>query len=466
MDLLQKVVWSEGMFLAPHHFQQQDRYWENHFLQHVRAIQPMAYGLSDLAIDQSALALGELVITRASGIFPDGLVFSMPDGDELPASRSLDAVFSRQGAALDPRPGPCTIFLAVPLQRHGQRSGSPDGLHDGQPTRYRTSTVAIRDENGAGGEQEVLTARKNIRVVYSGEPLDNQVTIPIARLRRDGTGNRIELDPGYVPPALALRATVRVQTIVRHVLELLNARSAELAARSRQTGAGLIDLAGGAQLANFALLQTIDSAIPAIRHLHNQPGSHPERAFLELARLAGSLCAFTAQAQPRNLPLYVHDEPSECFNELERELQGLLDVVVPSRCLTLRLDRIDASTLAAELPAELRTAGSGASAAFYVVGAHGPLPLERVIRELPQKMKIASPEAMPWLVAQSIRGVAVQHLPVPPKDIPAKPDWVYFQIIDAGEAWNEIHERGRIALFLPGEFNRLELELLAVKGER
>ena len=29
MDLLQKVVWSEGMYLGPHHFQAQNRYFED-----------------------------------------------------------------------------------------------------------------------------------------------------------------------------------------------------------------------------------------------------------------------------------------------------------------------------------------------------------------------------------------------------------------------------------------------------
>ena len=29
MKLLSKIIWSEGMYLAPHHFQAQNRYFEN-----------------------------------------------------------------------------------------------------------------------------------------------------------------------------------------------------------------------------------------------------------------------------------------------------------------------------------------------------------------------------------------------------------------------------------------------------
>jgi type VI secretion system protein ImpJ len=458
MDTLQRVVWTEGMFLSPHHFQQQDRFWESQFMHHVRTVQPLGYGISELRIDEDALALGELVISKAVGVFPDGLPFNMPDVDDLPPTRSLDAVFDRKGAAFDVAHGPVTVHLAVPMMRPGVMTCAPEGLHDGQPTRFRVSNVVVRDENAGGNEKEVVAARKNIRVLIGDEAVENYTTLEIARLTRDATGNRVILDPDYVPPCLSLGASPRLQTVVRHVLQTLNARSAELAGQQRRSGNGLIDLAG-TQLANFALLQLINSSIPPIRHIHNQPGTHPERAFVELSRLAGALCAFAHDTAPKNLPLYVHDDLSDSFNDLERELQQLLDILIPTKCVQLPLQHVSANKHQAELPADLLRG----DCAFYL-GLHGPVTADKIIREVPAKMKIASPDAIEFLVAQSLRGVGLQHLSVPPSELPAKPDWVYFQVLNVGDPWQEVVEGGTLAFFLPAEFSRLTLEVLAVKG--
>ena len=48
-------------------------------------------------IDQEKLATGHFAISRASGIFPDGLLFEIPDADPVPASRALAEVFEPLG---------------------------------------------------------------------------------------------------------------------------------------------------------------------------------------------------------------------------------------------------------------------------------------------------------------------------------------------------------------------------------
>ena len=73
-----KVVWSEGMFLRPQHFQQQERFFE--FFAHARAL-PMEgffWGFRELRLDVDALALGRIAIASAQGILPDGTPFHVP----------------------------------------------------------------------------------------------------------------------------------------------------------------------------------------------------------------------------------------------------------------------------------------------------------------------------------------------------------------------------------------------------
>ena len=57
-----KVLWSEGLFLRPQHFQQQERWLERLVSQRVNAVESFDWGFVDLAIDQPALASGCLRI--------------------------------------------------------------------------------------------------------------------------------------------------------------------------------------------------------------------------------------------------------------------------------------------------------------------------------------------------------------------------------------------------------------------
>ena len=76
MDDQQKVLWTEGMFLAPHHFQQWDRHQAATLWSHLRAVQALGWGLSELKLDEDALAIGDVVIHRCAGVMQDGTAFS------------------------------------------------------------------------------------------------------------------------------------------------------------------------------------------------------------------------------------------------------------------------------------------------------------------------------------------------------------------------------------------------------
>ncbi len=46
--------------------------------------------------------------------------------------------------------------------------------------------------------------------------------------------------------------------------------------------------------------------------------------------LAGSLTAFSTKLQPRDLPVYDHDNLGFCFTDLDEKLRLLLETVVPA----------------------------------------------------------------------------------------------------------------------------------------
>src|ERR1700738_2046400 len=101
MKRLQPVIWMKGTFLSPHHLQTQDRFIESTLNFQTEALSFAPWGFQHLQINQEALSSGYFAIASASGIFPDGLVFDMPDSDPLPSPKALAGAFEQDQTTLD-----------------------------------------------------------------------------------------------------------------------------------------------------------------------------------------------------------------------------------------------------------------------------------------------------------------------------------------------------------------------------
>ena len=120
-----RVLWSEGTFLQPQHFQQHDRFFETHVELRTRGLTPHSWGFLELVIDESLLELGKLALQSARGVLPDGTPFDCPGRDPLPPPMEVPATLR------DTR-----IALTLPLRRPGVHeadlgTGGGDGLSRG-----------------------------------------------------------------------------------------------------------------------------------------------------------------------------------------------------------------------------------------------------------------------------------------------------------------------------------------------
>ena len=79
-----KVVWYEGLFLQPHHFQQADRHTAHLVSGLAERSKAYLWGVSELEIDSELLKIGKIAIKRVSGLLQDGTVFRVPENDDHP----------------------------------------------------------------------------------------------------------------------------------------------------------------------------------------------------------------------------------------------------------------------------------------------------------------------------------------------------------------------------------------------
>ena len=192
-----KVVWSQGMFLLPHHFQQEARHVEYAVDMRVRATGAHAWGFFDLALDQGLLAIGRIGITRASGILPDGTPFSIPTHDAQPMALDVPADMRGELAC-----------LAVPLAREGvtQIGFGDDEAHELR--RWRAASEELRDHTNAADEPEtVQTGALDLRIVRAKDAGDGYALLGLARVSERRSDNQVVLDPLYIAPQTRIDAT-------------------------------------------------------------------------------------------------------------------------------------------------------------------------------------------------------------------------------------------------------------------
>ena len=214
MDHLQKVMWSEGMFLTPHHFQQADRYHQTNLHSRMQAIQPTGYGICELKANEDALTNGEFILQKCWAILPDGLCVDIPDMDSIPETRPVEPYFDSKKEQLG-------VYIATPVTRSGQAGCSVDGNINGRPTRYRRQFVNINDDNSGTNEREISAARKDLRILFDGEPLDDYISLKIAELERTATGT-FALRTEFVPPTLFVGSNPFLMTILKILGKSLN----------------------------------------------------------------------------------------------------------------------------------------------------------------------------------------------------------------------------------------------------
>jgi len=445
MKQLSRVVWSEGMHLAPHHFQAQARYFEDTVHFSAEALWYSGYGLIGCELDAEALRNGTVSLAHARGLFPDGLLFHMPEGDEPPAPRNITELFP-------PVSDRMTVYLGIPARKADAEICSEPGGALTPSTRYVSEVYSLHDENTGRDEKTVHLGRKNIQIYLESEIGENLVAIPLARVMRDGTGHFV-YDPVFIPPCIRVSASDRLMLQLRRLVEILEEKSNTLSLAA--PGGGDVATAFSRQeVASFWFLHSVNSALATLRNLCFSKKGHPEEVYVELARLAGALCTFALDANPADIPLYNHDRLEECFDPLIERIRLLLDTVIPTNCITIPLTPGENYFQYGELP-DQRVLGR----ARWIFSIRSEMGEADLIRLTPQLIKVCSQGFIGKLVQRALPGMTLTHLSVPPAAVAPKVEHQYFGLDRAGPCWDHIVKTRQVGVYVPGEFPAPEIGL-------
>jgi type VI secretion system protein ImpJ len=444
MSANNRVVWSEGLFLQPQHFQQQDRYVERLVETRCQALVPHPWGFSEVEIEPDLLRIGKFGLRRAAGVFPDGTPFRMPEDEPLPPPIDIATSVRDQ-----------VVFLAVPLRRPGERdvarSAAPDEF-----VRHDVRELEARNDASDSSDPAVLeVAALRTRFLLTSDLREPYACIPLAQVVECRADKQVVLDDTFIPTVLHSGRARRLATLVSEVSGLLHQRAEALAGRVAATGRG-----AAAEIADFLMLQVINRLEPVFAHHAESGAVHPEALFRLCVGAAGELSTFTATARrPPAFPAYRHERLRESFDPVVIALRASLSAVLEQRAIPIPLE----SKKFGIWVGVVADRSLYATAAF-VLAARADLPAEELRRRFPSQVKVGPVERIRELVNLQLPGVPVTPVPVAPRQIPYHAGFAYFELDQSNELWAQLKDSGGVAMQVAGEFPGLALEFWAIRS--
>ena len=422
-----KVIWQEGTFVQPQHFQQQQRYNDYLLSSRLTALTGFAWGFTDLVINDNQLAQGKVMLDKAIGCMPDGTVFSLPDQDVLPSPYQPENLSSESSR---------TLYLALPATN--DVINEIEGLHSaGQSIgRYRLNRTDVRDlHTDEGDARQLLLGQLLPRIVSGDEDLSAWVTLPLCRIQNKAQDGALSLDPAFIPTCQTVRTSTVLSRFLAEVQGTLHNRASDLAKRI-----GSPEQSGIADVAEFMMLQLLNRNQSRFSHRSRLSTLHPEVFYLDLDELLSELMTFTSlnRLPGEDRDVYDHNDLTRTFHRLIPEVRRALSIVLRPRAQNLALTKYDG---------------------IYQAMVH-----DQLMRQFVQQSKISSPDKIRNVVSVQVPGIQLVPLSTAPRQLPYHAEYVYFSLDKTSKAWSDVVNSNAIALHVSGTFPGLDMQLWAVRG--
>ncbi|SHO58161.1 type VI secretion system baseplate subunit TssK [Vibrio quintilis] len=439
-----RVIWNEGLFIKPQHFQQQQRHTEYYIDERMNTVSRYLYGVADLTLNPEYLAFGRIAIERATGVMPDGTVFNIPQEDAMPEPLEI------QGESVANQ----LVYLALPLRTEALMEVTwPEERGSG---RYVSRRMDIRDVQSMQGDTTTINvAPVCMQLMLESEDRSSYASFAIARIQEKRPDGSVVLDPEFIPCHINSSVNVALHRVVTEMAGLMLERARNIAQRISSPSQGAV-----ADVSDFMLLQALNRMQPQMEHLAKLRSLHPERLFECLACVCGELSTFTDESRlPPSIPVYNHDMPSDCFMELIRYLRQSLSVVLEPRAVSIQLDKRKYGLMVAPIHDKVLMED-----ADFIIAVKAKMPLDELRRVFVQQTKVASVEKIRELISLQLPGIPLVALPVAPRQLPYHAGYTYYQLDKSSSAWSMLHQASGFAFHVAAAFEDLDLQFWAIRS--
>ena len=454
------LFWHQGLFLQPQHFQLLELSFQSVLTPFQHFIQPHFWGVGRLEIERAALGNRTFGLTVGDFLFPDGTYAVFP-GNALLEARSFDEAWIEGGK-------PFAVYVGLRKWNNAGENvtalSSSDTVSKAT-TRFSTSTdpEEVADMHEGGPPAEVKRLHFVLKIFWESEieELGDYHLLPIAQLER--VGEEIKLSEQFISPSLNCSDAKVLVKIIKEIRDEVTARGHRLEEYKTQKGIHTAEF-GARDMVYLLALRSLNRYVPMLFHLTQASKVHPWLVYGTLRQLVGELSSFSERINVLGelgdgtalLPNYDHRNLWSCFSSAQSLITQLLDEITAGPEYILRLI-YDGTYYSAELlPAMFEGRNR-----YYLVLKTETDP-KFVLQSLSTVAKLSNREHLPILIARALPGIRLEHLPVPPQELPRRAQSIYLQIDHHSEQWAVVEKSMNIGLYWDAAPDDLEVELMIV----
>lgn len=411
-----KIVWREGTFLYPQHFQQMESHLESSLQASTNMLAgdlAPQFGLSKISFNEDIFKLGQLSVTYSQGQLPDNTYFELTEEVvlDIPAG-TIDEI----------------VYLVVPMHLLGRNNFD----NQADTSRYKTKHSRVYDFSSDDQDQiEVETAKLNIGLKLSDDNLEGYSKLAIAKVLEVEDSGQVILDKSFIPQCLTIGASAFIEERLKELDVLANAKVNQLMTRLQ---AAVDTQKSLALYQDQQLLNTIYHWLPWLEAMLSSPNYKLGRFFLELKQFESALDSVNLLPRQAWQPLHT--------DKLFKQIQPVLSNIKSALSITQHINVVeipwDDALFASRRMMLAKIKGAeidGSTRLIIAVTAENGQITKDIFRT---GFKLAGNKSIVNCLKNATMGIAVNALPYPPPELKSQAMTYYFQI-DANDAlWQQV----------------------------
>ncbi len=443
MNVFKKVVWQEGMFISPQHFQQQDRYTQHYIRKNVETLAGFSpfYGITELSFNHDLLKIGKLALPNCAGVFPDGTYFEINNEIiiEVPQG-TIETI----------------VYLALPISLQGNNDYSSN---EKDQSRYLTHAINVFDSaTSENSSVEIDIAQLNITLKLDSEDTSGFTLIPVAKILESNESGELFLDRAFIPACLHFGASTFLCERLKEIHALVKNKAQNLLKRI-EVGQGQKSMQS--QMQDILWLQTLNTWMPWLDLSIANPKLQTQQLYGELKKFEAQVMALTPAIPDRCEPLQYH-QLYNSFNPLLSNLRNMFTLVQQDSVIKFAWDNS-----LFEKRRLLRTIikdPSSVTSRRFVISVKSTISSNDLNELFPVSAKLSSNTRIVDLVRNALSGITLTPLPIAPSELKPIQGVSYFEIDSTDPVWLEMFtQRDSIALHVDARIPELDIMLYALR---
>ncbi|WP_170940550.1 type VI secretion system baseplate subunit TssK [Pseudoalteromonas sp. NBT06-2] len=420
MDLVKQVVWKEGSFICPQHFQQQTLHIKSYMQNYAGTIGYSGhYGLSDITVNTDLLKTGKIAVTFCNGLFPDGHYFLLDE--EIVIDVPEDAVKK-------------TVYISIPLALKGALAY---GETSTEVTRYLCQTITSYNNTSAQSDSvELEVAKDNVCLSIGKTDMAGYVSFPIARILETRETGEVVFDSSFIPACIHFQASIYLFDKIKMLQSLLQIRAKEV---HKRIAVGQESKSEQTLYKDFLWLQTLNRWLPWSDWVEQDTQYTTHQLYRDLTTMSAELSGLTPEL-PHSFPVLNYDDLYSVFSPIFMKLRSQLSMVQQDSVIEFKWDDqlFEKRRLLRTIINEPDNMGNRR----FVMSIESSLSNDEIAKNMPQAATLAGNSNIVELVRNAMSGIELMHLMVAPNELKPKSTATYFEVNTQNNLWQDMLKKG------------------------